>query len=317
MSGAPQGSHFGALLYITYINDIVKVIKHAKILLYVNDLKIYKKVDNVIDLNQLESDLKNVNEWNKNNGLEFNEEKCRVIVFGKKLNDIDYKFKINDIELEYVDSIKDLGIIFDSKLTFKDHIYSIISKAKKSLRTLKFHTRKFNNTSAIILLYNSTVKSKLMFGAVIWNTFNKDLTYEIEKVQNDFLRYTSFKKRIPFNYMQHDYSGLMQTLNMNSLETSRKFHDLMYTYKIINNKVDLNYLKNRFIEYKQKRLLRNRHLIFSIDKKYLNKNRVNIKNKSTIYRLSTRANKHAKWLNLKLPSINSFKQILNENVADL
>ena len=92
LSGAPQGSHFGALLYITYINDIIKVVKNSKVLLYIDDLKIYMKINNQNDLGLLNNDLCRINEWNNKNGLEFNEQKCRVVVYGKKIDNIEYIF---------------------------------------------------------------------------------------------------------------------------------------------------------------------------------------------------------------------------------
>ena len=181
-SGAPQGSHFGALLYIIYINDIINVVKNSKILLYIDDLKLYKKINNENDLQLLNDDLQRIIEWNKLNGLEFNEDKCRVMIFSKKLKNSNFKFYIANHELEYVYDIKDLGIIFDNKLSFKNHIQYIISKAKKSLWMLKQYTKKFNNRNSIILLYNTLVKSKLMFGSVIWNPQCKNAIYDIEKV---------------------------------------------------------------------------------------------------------------------------------------
>ena len=228
MSGTPQGSYFGALLYITYINDIIKVIENSKILLYIDDLKIYKKIDNPNDLNLLNKDLCNINEWNNKNGLEFNEFKCKVMIFGKKLDNNETIFKINNQELQIVNSFKDLGIIFDNKLTFRDHVFHMISKAKKSLWLLKYHSKKFKNVDAIILLYNSLVKSKLMFGSIIWNTYNEGLIYEIEKVQNDFLRYIAFKLHIQYDHFDHNYSEIQNILGIFSLCTSRNLHDLIF-----------------------------------------------------------------------------------------
>ena len=242
-SGAPQGSHFGALLYIIYINDVVKVVENSKILLYTDDLKLYKRINNQNDIYLLNKDLVNLNNWNKQNNLDFNEFKCKVMIFGKEISDSNFKFSINNQDLEYVKSIKDLGIIFDNKLTFKDHINSVISKSKKALWLLKYHTKGFKNREAIIHLYNTLVKSKLLFGSVVWNTYNNELIYNMEKVQNDFLRYMPYKMNIKFDYFNHNYLDIQNNLEIMSLQSSRNFHDLVFVYKLFNNKIDLLSIK--------------------------------------------------------------------------
>ena len=265
----------------------------------------------------MNQDLCSISDCNNRNGLQFNEDKCRVMVFGKRLVDNNIILKINDIELDYTDNIKDLGIIFDNKLTFRDHIFSIISKAKKSLWLIKYYTKNFNNINAIIQLYNSIVKSILMFGSVVWTTNNKELIYEIEKVQNDFLGYISYKMHISYNYFQHDYTDILGILEMSSLFDSRNTHDLLFIYKLFNNKLNLSNIKSQFEEYKPKKNLRNRELIFSIHKKYINKKHTKIKNKSTIYRLSVKVNRYAKWINIKAQSFGIFKKAVKDNINEI
>lgn len=49
ISGVPQGSHLGPLLFLIFINDIVDVVKYSKCLMYADDVKIFNPVDSICD----------------------------------------------------------------------------------------------------------------------------------------------------------------------------------------------------------------------------------------------------------------------------
>jgi len=60
--------------------------------------------------------------------------------------------------LDRKDSFKDLGVVMDEKLTFRDHIHDKINKAYAMLGIIK---RNFNylTISSFVLLYKSMVRS--------------------------------------------------------------------------------------------------------------------------------------------------------------
>ena len=68
LSGVPQGSVLGPLLFVIYINDIDKVV-NSKLLKYADDTKIFNKVNSV---ENLRTNLRSLVSWSKEWHMLFN-----------------------------------------------------------------------------------------------------------------------------------------------------------------------------------------------------------------------------------------------------
>ena len=102
-------------------------------------MKLYKvinKENKIYDQFKLQDDANNVSKWCKDNGLILNSEKCSTITFARKEVEQPFDYYINSTTLAKVNSIKDLGIIFDSKLNFQEHIDKIYCKSSKKCTLL-------------------------------------------------------------------------------------------------------------------------------------------------------------------------------------
>ena len=82
LSGVPQGSVLGPLLFVIYINDIDDLVA-CKILKFADDTKIYSSVGSATDIESLQSDLSKLNSsWSKDWQMLFNMDKCKVMHMG-------------------------------------------------------------------------------------------------------------------------------------------------------------------------------------------------------------------------------------------
>ena len=116
ISGIPQGSVLGPLLFVICINDMPEKVKFNICKLFADDCKLYGPV-NENDSNKMEIDLHNLEKWSKQWQLPFNAKKCKVMHVGSKNPNREYK--LNDMFLDASDHEKDLGVIMDDKLKFR------------------------------------------------------------------------------------------------------------------------------------------------------------------------------------------------------
>jgi hypothetical protein len=66
-----------------------------------------------------------------------------------------------------VDSIRDLGEIIDSKITFTDHIDVIVGRASETLGFIRYLAREFKDPYTVKTLFISLVRPKLEYASCV------------------------------------------------------------------------------------------------------------------------------------------------------
>ena len=133
LSGIPQGSILGPLLFIIFINDLVGNCHNGSdLFLYADDAKLFRLIscDNDVDL--LQKDLLYIQSWMEKWLLKLNITKCKVVSFGHHIDFLHEYYLQSEgsfLVLDHLDSIKDLGVTFDSKLKFDKHINEKVNKS--------------------------------------------------------------------------------------------------------------------------------------------------------------------------------------------
>jgi hypothetical protein len=233
-SGVPQGSHLGPLLFILYINDIVKLFANSNILLYADDAKIYRVIRSSSDRELLQRDLSKFEAYCRENHLFLNPDKCNIISFSRKKESSIFNYRLCNKDLVRVKEVRDLGVILDDKLSFIPHIDSILGKSFKQLGFILRVGKPFRNPLTLKILYNSYVRSRLEFACAVWNPFYSVHINRIERLQKKFLRSLDFITGNEYN----DYFESLIRHNMQSLECRRDCVDSVLLYKIIHNHLD-------------------------------------------------------------------------------
>lgn len=136
------------------------------------------------------------------------------------------------------DSVRDLGVLFDSKLTFSDHICSITTTAMKTLGFIIRTCRGFHDITAMKTLYYAYVRSKLEYCSVVWYPQYHIYKDMIEAVQRKFLKFLAFKRDGVYPLRGCDHGLLLNWFEIDSLECRRKVMGITFLYKLVHGGVD-------------------------------------------------------------------------------
>lgn len=229
-SSVPQGSILSPLLFALFINDLPALIK-TQILLFADDLKLFTQIKSLDDVRQLQMDINIISNWCRQNNLQLNIQKCFVMSFTRRNQATfqHFNYNINNIPLSRVETMKDLGVIFDSKLSFDAHINNAVTKAYKTLGFISRSLSKFKNTETYKILYFTYVRSHLEYCSSVWSPYYDNKIGAIERVQRRFTRSIYRKFRYP---EEKHYCMRNIRLSILSLEDRRTIADEMILYKI-------------------------------------------------------------------------------------
>ena len=141
LSGVPQDSILGSLLVILYINDLPSAVS-SSMKIFADDVAMYCPVHSADDCKAFQHDLKLdlVSTWCSKWQMSLNVSKCELLCISNiKRSPVQPDYYINNCHLQWVSSVKYLGIVVDSKLSWNDHISHISSKVSKILNLLHRH----------------------------------------------------------------------------------------------------------------------------------------------------------------------------------
>ncbi|XP_057318961.1 uncharacterized protein LOC130663635 [Microplitis mediator] len=168
-SGVPQGSVLGPLLYAIFISDLGSLIDCNHIF-YADDLIVYITCSlSIIDetIEKLNNIIIKINSWCTENYLRLNPDKTKAIILGSPQHVRDptcvnaLKIVVNGKTIEYVKSLKYLGVIIDDTLSWHEQAIAVSNRAMSCLARLKINNK----------IFNTTMRRKLVV-ALVFPTFD-------------------------------------------------------------------------------------------------------------------------------------------------
>jgi hypothetical protein len=222
LSGVPQGSILGPILFLLYVNDLPDAVKNSKVSSFADD--------STSDASLLQSDLNSLGNWSTNSGLVFNQDKCKLQQITRKKNPIDFSYEINDKLLEISSEEKDLGIWVTGALTWSKHTFDSCAKANKLLGFLRRSAVEVKNPNTRRTLYLAIVRPALGYATQVWSPQSIELVRKTESVQRQASKFTL---KLPFTCTE-SYKDRLMYINLLPVSYWHEYLDLMFFFKAIN-----------------------------------------------------------------------------------
>ncbi len=238
ISGVPQGSVLGPLLFILFIDDMNGRVEFSTIRLFADDTRLLHTIDTYDNVRELQSDLYAVITWSRENNMHLHEDKFEVISHrycpnsGMDMlpfNIENYVYALSSGDILYpVDKLRDLGVTVSSNLSWAIHISSVASIGR-TMASWVFSAFMSRDQVTMITLYKSLVRNHLEYCCVLWHSRQIGQIQQLEAVQRTFT-----SKIWGFSHL--NYWDRLKALGIMSLQRRRERYILIHMWKVLNGK---------------------------------------------------------------------------------
>ena len=213
--------------------------------MYADDIKIFWKIRDHNDCLLLQNNLNSVIRWCFHNRLVINQDKCVVMTYSLKKDLIYFDYEVNGTVLRRPATVSDLGVIFDCKLSFVEHVNHVRAQACSTLGFIIRNSKDFCENRTLILLFNAFVRSKLLYGCTIWFPYYAVHIASLERVLRKFLKYLSFREDGTYPIIGFPQGDLLQRHSVMSLVDNVKRAHALFVYKILNGSTDCPFILSK------------------------------------------------------------------------
>ena len=227
ISGVPQGTVLGPVLFLLHISDIAREVSAAtSTSSYVDDTRVIRSIaDPQSDCQALQQDLSSIYGWATDVNMVFNSDKFECIRYWPRGHQPDFSYTSPDgTVIEEKPHLRDLGVEMANDLSFKVHIANVVTGAN---RLVGWSLRTFRRRSRLVMLtiWKSLVQSKLDYTSQLWSPSDQASISSLESVARHFTGQVQGMENL-------DYWERLQSLHLYSQERRRERYCIIFLWKV-------------------------------------------------------------------------------------
>ena len=230
VSGVPQGSVLGPLLFLVYIDGLSRIqLSDGTLILFADDIVVYRPIRNSSDFMQLQNDVDTISNWINSNFLTPNVQKCKqMMITRKKHPTTAVNMLVNGKALGLVDAYKYLGVWITSDLSWAKQIEENCKKANQKIGMIYRRFYEHCSTSTLKCLYVALVRPHLEYAVPVWDSHLIKHIDLLEKVQK-------FALKVCTKSWSESYSNLLSQTNLPRLDQRREQLKLSFLFQLVHN----------------------------------------------------------------------------------
>jgi ribonuclease HI len=191
-NGSPQGSVLSPALFLLCIDDLVAKVRGVDCSLYADDASLYKTDKNIDRVYQsIQRNLNVVSAWCRENGFILSTNKTVAVLFTRgRYVELPGPLTIDGKEIKIEKSARFLGVIFDSRLTWAEHINYVAEKCRKRLNLLRAiaGTKWGASRKLLLMVYRGLIRSVIDYGCIAYDSASGALKAKLDVIHHRALR---------------------------------------------------------------------------------------------------------------------------------